>query len=116
MNGGAVISWALVASVPALLVYLAIMRPVVNLDAGPAAWVAFAYLALFSQFIGFFAWNRGLALGGIAKVGQTQLLQTFVTLAGAALFLGEQVGLLELGFAALVVAIVALGWRARVRR
>lgn len=116
MGGGAVISWALVISVPALLVFLAITRPPVNLSASPAAWAAFFYVALFSQYLGFFAWNRGLALGGIAKVGQTQLLQTFVTLVGAAVFLGESIGLLEIVFATLVVAIVALGWRARVSR
>lgn len=116
MGGGAVISLALVISVPALLVFLAVMRPPVNTAASPAAWAAFAYVALFSQYIGFFAWNRGLALGGIAKVGQTQLLQTFVTLAGAAVFLGEPVGTLEIVFSLIVIAIVALGWRARVAR
>lgn len=116
MGGGAVISWALVMSIPALLVFLSVVRPPVNLSASPAAWAAFAYVALFSQYLGFFAWNRGLALGGIAKVGQTQLLQTFVTLAGAAIFLGENIGLLEIVFAVLIVAIVALGWRARVTR
>lgn len=116
MDGGAVISWALLISVPALLVFAAVMRPAVNWGASSAAWAAFVYVALFSQYIGFFAWNRGLALGGIAKVGQTQLLQTFVTLAGAAIFLGEPVGMLEVVFAVLVIAIVVLGWRARVAR
>lgn len=116
MDGGAVISWALLVSVPALLAFAVFVRPAVNMTASPAAWAGFAYVALFSQYIGFFAWNRGLALGGIAKVGQTQLLQTFVTLAGAAVFLGEPVGMLEIVFAAIVIAIVALGWRARVAR
>lgn len=116
MGAGAVISWALVISVPALLAFLLIVRPPLNMAASPAAWAAFAYVAVFSQYIGFFAWNRGLALGGIAKVGQTQLLQTFVTLAGAAIFLGEPVGILEIVFAFIVIAIVALGWRARVAR
>jgi drug/metabolite transporter (DMT)-like permease len=68
------------------------------------------------MFLGFFAWNKGLALGGIAKVGQIQLLQPFVALAAAAVLLGETVGWLEVGFAGLVVAIVALGWRMRVVR
>jgi drug/metabolite transporter (DMT)-like permease len=76
-----------------------------------SAWAGFFYVAVFSMFLGFFAWNKGLAIGGIAKVGQIQLLQPFVALAAAALLLGEQVGWLELVFAALVVGIVAVGWR-----
>jgi drug/metabolite transporter (DMT)-like permease len=85
-------------------------------NASGKAWTGFLYVSIFSMFIGFFAWNRGLALGGIAKVGQVQLLQTFVTLAGAYLLLGEPVGWLEVGFAMVVVALVALGWRTRVTR
>ena len=57
-----------------------------------------------------------MALGGVAKVGQTQLLQTFVSLAGAAVFTGESIGALDIGFAILVVAIVAVGRRMPVRR
>jgi drug/metabolite transporter (DMT)-like permease len=68
------------------------------------------------MFFGFFAWNKGLGLGGIARVGQLQLLQPFVALAAAAALLGEAVGWLELAFSALVVAFVALGWRMRVVR
>ena len=68
------------------------------------------------MFLGFFAWNKGLALGGIAKVGQIQLLQPFVVLAASAVLLGEAVGWLEVAFACLVVGIVALGWRMRVAR
>jgi drug/metabolite transporter (DMT)-like permease len=44
------------------------------------AWAGFAYVTVLSQYLGFFAWNAGLALGGIARVSQVQLLQTFVTL------------------------------------
>ena len=116
IGGAAVISWALVVAVPALLGLWLILQPPVHASAGLSAWCGLAYVAVFSQFLGFFAWNRGLALGGIAKVGQTQLLQTFVTLAGAAVILGERIGLMEWGFAALVMAIVALGWRMRVVR
>ena len=68
------------------------------------------------MFLGFFAWNKGLALGGIAKVGQIQLIQPFVALAASAALLGEAVGWLEIVFAGLVVGIVALGWQMRVAR
>ena len=86
----------------------------INWSAPASAWAGFLYLALFSQFIGFFAWYQGLALGGVAKVGQLQLLQTFVTLGAAALLLGEQITWIEIGFALLVVALVAAGQRMRV--
>ena len=74
------------------------------------------YVSVFSMFLGFFAWNKGLALGGIAKVGQIQLIQPFVALAASAALLGEAVGWLEIVFAGLVVGIVALGWQMRVAR
>jgi drug/metabolite transporter (DMT)-like permease len=99
-----------------MLVLLFIVAPPINTQASWAAWGGFAYVAIFSQFLGFFAWNKGLALGGIARVGQTQLLQTFVTLGGAAILLGEKIGALELGFASLIVVIVAIGARTRVAR
>ena len=71
---------------------------------------------MFSMYLGFFAWNRGLAIGGIAKVGQMQLAQPFVTLAASALLLGERIGWLEVVFSTLVVALVATGSRMRVAR
>jgi drug/metabolite transporter (DMT)-like permease len=116
LGGWEVISWALVFAAPVMLLLLVLAAPPVNWAASPRAWGGFVYVALFSQFLGFFAWNKGLALGGIARVGQTQLLQTFVTLGGAALVLGERIGLLELGFAALIVVLVAAGSSMRVRR
>ena len=88
MGGWQVICWALVLSAPLLLgpvVYLALQHQ------GPVsakAWWAFGYVSLFSQFIGFFAWYAGLALGGIARVSQIQLLQIFFTIAFSALFFG----------------------------
>ena len=78
--------------------------------------MTFLYLALGSQLIGFFFWNHGLSIGGVAKVGQVQLLQTFVTLVAAALLAGERIEWRQVVFAVLVVAIVALGRRTRVRR
>ena len=83
---------------------------------GIAPWAGFAYVAVFSQFLGFQAWYRGLAIGGIARVGQLQLLQVFLTLFASALLLGEKVDALEVGFAATIVLIVALGRRMPVRR
>jgi drug/metabolite transporter (DMT)-like permease len=113
IGGWEVICWALVYSAPAMLVLVLWSRPI-NWSAGPWAWAGFLYVSVFSMFLGFFAWNKGMAMGGIARVGQIQLLQPFVALAAAALLLGESIGLLEIGFAALVVGLVALGWHMRV--
>ncbi len=115
IGGWEVICWALVFSSPAMLGLVLLSGPI-NWAAGPSAWAGFLYVSVFSMFLGFFAWNKGLAIGGIAKVGQIQLLQPFVALAASAALLGETVGWLEVGFALLVVAIVALGWRMRVVR
>jgi len=116
MGGWQVISWALVLSMPVLAVALGLLLPAMNFNAHWPAWASFLYVALASQLIGFFFWNKGLALGGVAKVGQVQLLQTFVTLGGAAVFTGETIGWRELGFAVLVVGIVAAGRKMPVRR
>lgn len=88
----AVISWALVLSLPISLLASFALWPA-NLGAAPAsAWVGFGYVSLFSMFVGFLFWYRGLALGGAARVGQLQLLQTFFGLGLSALLLGEVVG------------------------
>jgi drug/metabolite transporter (DMT)-like permease len=114
IGGWEVISWALVASAPVLVFLFWILPFSINWDASPAAWAGFAYVSVFSQFIGFFAWNKGMALGGIARIGQMQLLQPFVTLAASAVLLGETIGWTEIVFAMLVVGFVAAGWRMRV--
>ena len=75
------------------------------------AWAAFAYVATVSMYLGFFAWYKGLALGGIAAVGQVQLLQPFFTLFASALLLGEALDAATFVAAALVVATIALGRR-----
>ena len=114
LGGWQVISWALVLASPLVAIAVWNFSGPVHWDASWKAWGAFLYVAVFSQFLGFFAWYAGLALGGVAKVGQVQLLQTFVTLIAAALLVGEKIGLFEFGFALLIVAIVALGRRMRV--
>jgi drug/metabolite transporter (DMT)-like permease len=114
MPGWEVISWILVLALP-LTLPLAIWLWPANPAAVPsAAWVAFAYVSVFSMFVGFFAWNAGLVMGGVARVSQVQLLQTFVTLGLSAVINGEHVGPSTIAVAALVVAIVAAGRNARI--
>ncbi|WP_159725898.1 DMT family transporter [Methylosinus sp. Ce-a6] len=91
LGGWRVICWALALSLPAMFALTAASAPE-GLGAAPAeSWLALAYVALFSMLIGFVFWYRGLALGGIAAVGQLQLLQPLLGLCLAALILGETV-------------------------
>ena len=85
-------------------------------NGGLPAWLSFAYVTTFSMFIGFFFWYRGLALGGVARVGQVQLLQPFLSLLGAALLLGEALTFGNCVFALLVAAVVFSGRRMAVRQ
>ena len=113
MPGWEVISWILVIGLPLSIPAAALTMPP---DAGQIAlksWLGLLYVALFSQWIGFFAWNAGLAMGGIARVSQVQLLQPFVTFALAAFFNGEVITLQILLFAAAVVVTVAVSTRTR---
>ena len=80
------------------------------------SWLGFLYVMLISQFLAFIPWYRGLALGGIAHVGQTQLLQPFLTILASAWVLGEGGDGWTWLVAVLVVAIVALGRRTGVTR
>ncbi|HWT93525.1 MAG TPA: DMT family transporter, partial [Solirubrobacteraceae bacterium] len=84
-------------------------------DAGAHAWLGFAYVSLFSMFLGFFAWYAGLARGGVARVGQIQLLQPLLTLSWSALILGEHVGAGMVVAATGTLACVLATQRARVR-
>jgi drug/metabolite transporter (DMT)-like permease len=114
MRGWEVICWQLVAALPVTLIVSVLFWPPAPLSSVPVpALLAFAYVSLFSMFLSFFAWNAAMALGGVAKVGQLQLLQVFVTLAVSSLILGEKLDAATMGFALLVVAIVALGQRAK---
>jgi len=115
MGGWQVISWVLVISAPFLLVPVGWSVAQHGLAASWPAWLAFAYVSLVSQYLGFFAWYRGLALGGIARVGQLQLLQPFLTLAFAALLVGEQLDWMTAAFAVAVVVCVAAGRRMPVK-
>lgn len=116
MPGLHVVAWALVLSLPLSTALTAARLPAVDTSASPAAWLAFLYVALMSQFLGFYFWYTGLARGGIARVGQVQLLQPFLTLLASALLLGERLDPTTLLFAAATVAVVWAARRAPVRR
>lgn len=83
---------------------------------GARAWFAFGYVTVMSTVVGFFLWYRALALGGVARVGQVQLLQPFLSLLGAALLLGETLTLGNCLFALAVATVVFAGRRMAVDR
>jgi drug/metabolite transporter (DMT)-like permease len=116
MGGWQVICWALVLAAPVLALPVAVVALQTGLAAPPVAWLGFGYVAVISQLLAFFAWYRGLAMGGIARVGQVQLLQPFLTIVASALLLGEPLTALMLGAALAVVVSVAVGRRAAVSR
>jgi drug/metabolite transporter (DMT)-like permease len=103
------VCWALVLSLPATLPAMMATWPVV--PAAPAAWAGFAYVTLISMWLGFFAWYRGLAEGGVLRVSQVQLAQPFVALLAAVPLLGERLDLQTAGFALAVAAVVFVGRR-----
>jgi drug/metabolite transporter (DMT)-like permease len=107
LGGWQVISWALVISLPVMVALMFWRWPVSFSHVGFAAWAGLGYVSVFSMLIGFIFWYRGLALGGIAAVGQLQLLQPFMALGWAALLLHEQVSPLMLVVTIAVVACVA---------
>ncbi|MCC6161476.1 MAG: DMT family transporter [Nitrosomonas sp.] len=114
LGGPQVISWALVFSFPVLIVPTIHYAPA-TLDLPLEPLLGFLYLTAISQYLGFFPWYHGLALGGISKVSQTQLLQPFLTIIASVLILGEHADFMTWLVATLVVAIVAIGKRSQVK-
>ena len=107
MRAEHVICWALVISLPLTLPLAFVSWPQAPLKA--AAWWGFAYVAVFSMWIGFFAWYRGLALGGTVRVSQVQLVQPFLSMLFAVPLLGEQLDAVTVGFGLAVIATVFVG-------
>ena len=114
MQAEHVICWALVLALPFTLPLAFWSQPEAPLPA--SAWWAFGYVAVFSMWIGFFAWYRGLALGGTVRVSQVQLLQPFLSMLFAVPLLHERLDALSLGFALAVLATVFVGRRMPVAR
>lgn len=110
LGGWRTISWALLLAAPIMVGILLASWPEDWSGVRPAAWLGFGYVSIFSMFVGFVFWYRGLALGGAAGVGQLQLLQPFLGLGLAGLVLGEPVAPSMLA-AALCVALCVVGAR-----
>jgi drug/metabolite transporter (DMT)-like permease len=114
LPGWQVIAFALLLSLPPALVACVFLWPADAAAVPLASWAGLAYGGIMTQFVGYAAWNAALALGGVARVGQLQLLQPFITFAIASVVLGETVDAAMIGFAVAVVVVVALGRRAAI--
>ncbi len=109
MRAEHVICWVLVGSLPFTLPVALASWPAQPVR--PAAWLGFAYVTLFSMWLGFFAWYRGLALGGTVRVSQVQLVQPFLALLFAVPVLGETLDATTVIFSLAVIGVVFVGKR-----
>lgn len=108
IGGWQVICWALVISLPVMLIVTIYNYSSEILDKLTlSGLVAVLYISIFSMLIGFFFWYYGLSKGGIASVGQLQLLQPFMGLALAAVILHEPISANMLIITAGVICCVA---------
>lgn len=116
LGGWQVICWALVLAFPFILIPTINYAPQSLANISVMGFASFLYLALVSQLFAFIIWYKGLALGGIARVSQTQLIQPLVTLLASALFLGEVIEIQTTIFVFLIVGSVWLGKRMPIRQ
>ena len=107
MRAEHVICWALVISLPLTVPLALLTYPTAPLKA--VTWAAFGYVAVFSMWLGFFAWYRGLALAGTVRVSQVQLVQPFMSMLFAVPLLGERLDAVTVGFGLAVIATVLIG-------
>lgn len=108
-----VICWALVFSLPLTLPLAWMSWPAEPIKA--SAWGAFAYVAVFSMWLGLFVWYRGLALGGTVRVSQVQLVQPFLSMLVSVPLLGERLDAVTVGFGLAVIATVFIGKKMPIR-
>lgn len=111
LGGWQVICWSLLIALPSMLVLGITTAPSTWRGIGTSAWMGLAYVSVFSMLVGFVFWYRGLARGGIARVGQLQLLQPFLGLALAGLVLHEPVASTMIATGGVVVLCVGLARR-----
>ena len=107
------VSWALVLSAPLMIALTSVSLVSGPPQATPVQWLAFAYLAVVSMFLGFFAWYRGLAIGPIAQVSQIQLVQPVLSILWAGILLHEQLGGATILGGLAVILCAALAVRTR---
>lgn len=108
VGGWQVICWALIIALPLMLPICWLYLPSSFQQIPTSAYLGLAYVSIFSMLIGFFFWYKGLALGGIAKIGQIQLIQPFIGLMLCAFLLNEQISLLMIVISLAVMGCVVM--------
>ena len=115
MGGWQVICWTLVISLPFILLPALSMWPENITNIPINIWLGFLYLALVSQLFAFFLWNKGLSLGGVVRVSQTQLVQPFITIIASTILLNESLDAMTIVFAILIISTVAISKKMKIR-
>ena len=115
IGGWQTISWAVIGALPVTIVLAIIGLAPVGFNEPMTAWFSLGYLGIVSMYLGFFAWYAGLALGGIARVSQIQLLQPLMSLVWATIFLHEHLDALIVVVALIVMFSVMGSRRSAVR-
>ena len=114
MGSIGVISWALVISLPINLFASYLFYEINYTSISFQAIISLTYVGLFSMFIGFFFWYKGIAIGGISRVGQVQLIQPFLTIVGAYFLTNEKITFLNILFAFMVLIIIIIGRKTKI--
>ena len=115
MGSIGVISWALVISLPINLFASYLFYEINYSSISFQAIISLAYVGLFSMFIGFFFWYKGIAIGGISRVGQVQLIQPFLTIVGAYFLTNEKITTLNILFAFMVLIVIIIGRKTKIQ-
>jgi drug/metabolite transporter (DMT)-like permease len=103
-------------TIPVTLVPLIISVIKYGVSAPASAWIGFGYISIISQFLAFFAWYHGMAIGGIAKVSQVQLLQPLMTIVASSLLLGESISYLTILISIFVLLSIFLSRKTKVSK
>jgi drug/metabolite transporter (DMT)-like permease len=115
MGSIGVISWALVISLPINLFASYLFYEINYASISFQAIISLTYVGLFSMFIGFFFWYKGIAIGGISRVGQVQLIQPFLTIVGAYFLTNEKITTLNILFAFMVLIVIIIGRKTKIQ-
>lgn len=114
-GGTATLCWAMIALAPFAAVPLVFEVRAHAWETIPwPAWAGFWYAGVVSMFLGSVAWYRGLATGGIARIGQLNLAQPLLALLWSALLLGERITWPFVVTAVVVIAAMAVCIKSRV--
>ena len=115
MGSIAVVSWALVLTLPFNIIATYFFYETSFSSVSLQALISLSYVGLFSMYIGFFFWYKGIAIGGISRVGQVQLIQPFLTIVAAFFLTNEKITFLNILFALMVLVVIIVGKKTKIQ-